>query len=90
MTKCDIKNYLENIYNVPVGAVRTRIQFGLERSDSREFDVFIIFRWGRGSNKKRNHLNQKIKQPDYKVAYVQLSPEGLAAFEAVALTPVFE
>lgn len=25
-----------------------------------------------GSNKKRNHLNQKVKQPDYKVAYVQL------------------
>ncbi|XP_060892535.1 large ribosomal subunit protein uL23m isoform X2 [Labrus mixtus] len=52
MTKCDVKNYLEKIYNVPVGAVRTRIQFG--------------------SNKKRNHLNQKVKQPDYKVAYVQL------------------
>lgn len=28
MTKYDVKNYLENIYNVPVGAVRTRIQFG--------------------------------------------------------------
>lgn len=25
-----------------------------------------------GSNKKRNHLNQKVKKPDYKVAYVQL------------------
>ncbi|XP_044049645.1 39S ribosomal protein L23, mitochondrial isoform X1 [Siniperca chuatsi] len=61
MTKCDVKNYLEKIYNVPVGAVRTRIQFG--------------------SNKKRNHLNQKVKQPDYKVAYVQLSPEEQAAFE---------
>uniref|UniRef100_A0A8C6UKD3 Large ribosomal subunit protein uL23m n=1 Tax=Neogobius melanostomus TaxID=47308 RepID=A0A8C6UKD3_9GOBI len=48
MTKYDIKNYLEKIYNVPVGAVRTRIQFG--------------------SNKKRNHLNQRVKQPDYKVA----------------------
>uniref|UniRef100_A0A671XH44 Large ribosomal subunit protein uL23m n=1 Tax=Sparus aurata TaxID=8175 RepID=A0A671XH44_SPAAU len=53
MTKCDVKNYLEKIYNVPVGAVRTRIQFG--------------------SNKKRNHLSQKVKQPDYKVAYVQLA-----------------
>ncbi|XP_055365687.1 39S ribosomal protein L23, mitochondrial isoform X2 [Betta splendens] len=52
MTKFDVKNYLEKIYDVPVGAVRTRIQFG--------------------SNKKRNHLNQKVKQPDYKVAYVQL------------------
>ncbi|KAG7244502.1 hypothetical protein INR49_030154 [Caranx melampygus] len=52
MTKYDIKNYLEKIYNVPVGAVRTRIQYG--------------------SNKKRNHLNQRVKQPDYKVAYVQL------------------
>lgn len=28
MTKYDIKNYLEKIYNTPVGAVRTRIQFG--------------------------------------------------------------
>lgn len=53
MTKYDIKNYLETIYSVPVGAVRTRIQFG--------------------SNKKRNHLNQRVKQPDYKVAYVQLA-----------------
>ncbi|KAM6393674.1 large ribosomal subunit protein uL23m isoform 2-T2 [Pluvialis apricaria] len=28
MTKVDIKNYLEKIYNVPVAAVRTRIQYG--------------------------------------------------------------
>ena len=28
MTKFDVKNYLEKIYEVPVGAVRTRIQFG--------------------------------------------------------------
>uniref|UniRef100_A0A8C8DF60 Large ribosomal subunit protein uL23m n=1 Tax=Oryzias sinensis TaxID=183150 RepID=A0A8C8DF60_9TELE len=28
MTKYDVKNYLEKIYNVPVGVVRTRIQFG--------------------------------------------------------------
>ncbi|TNN00541.1 hypothetical protein fugu_011787 [Takifugu bimaculatus] len=27
MTKYDVKNYLEKIYEVPVGAVRTRIQF---------------------------------------------------------------
>ncbi|RXM35621.1 39S ribosomal protein L23, mitochondrial [Acipenser ruthenus] len=27
MTKCDVKNYLEKIYSVPVGAVRTRIQY---------------------------------------------------------------
>lgn len=60
MTKCDVKNYLEKIYNVPVGAVRTRIQFG--------------------SNKKRNHLNQKVKQPDYKVAYVQLAQEQTFTF----------
>ncbi|XP_077453398.1 large ribosomal subunit protein uL23m [Stigmatopora argus] len=53
MTKYDIKNYLEKIYNIPVGEVRTRIQFG--------------------SNKKRNHLNQRVKQPDYKVAYVQMA-----------------
>ncbi|KAK5603392.1 hypothetical protein CRENBAI_008565 [Crenichthys baileyi] len=56
MTKYDVKNYLEKIYNVPVGVIRTRIQFG--------------------SNKKRNHLNQKVKQPDYKVAYVQLFMRG--------------
>ncbi|XP_015193709.1 large ribosomal subunit protein uL23m isoform X2 [Lepisosteus oculatus] len=52
MTKCDVKNYLEKIYSVPVGAVRTRIQYC--------------------TNKKRNHLNQRVKRPDYKVAYVQL------------------
>lgn len=28
MTKYDVKNYLEKIYEVPVGVVRTRIQFG--------------------------------------------------------------
>ncbi|XP_028306030.1 large ribosomal subunit protein uL23m [Gouania willdenowi] len=60
MTKCDLKNYLEKIYNVPVGAIRTRIQFG--------------------SNKKRNHLNQKVKQPDYKVAYVQLAQDQTFSF----------
>ncbi|XP_066439180.1 large ribosomal subunit protein uL23m isoform X3 [Eleutherodactylus coqui] len=26
-----------------------------------------------GNNRKRNHLNQRVKTPDYKVAYVQLS-----------------
>ncbi|XP_025071309.1 39S ribosomal protein L23, mitochondrial isoform X2 [Alligator sinensis] len=52
MTRVDVKNYLEKIYNVPVATVRTRIQYG--------------------SNKKRNHKNQKVKSPDYKVAYVQL------------------
>ncbi|XP_035272588.1 39S ribosomal protein L23, mitochondrial [Anguilla anguilla] len=60
MTKCDVKNYLENIYNVPVGAVRTRIQYG--------------------TNKKRNHLNQRVKTPDYKVAYVQLSQQQTFEF----------
>ncbi|XP_030221468.1 large ribosomal subunit protein uL23m [Gadus morhua] len=60
MTKCDVKNYLEKAYSVPVGAVRTRIQFG--------------------SNKKRNHLNQKVKQPDYKVAYVQLAQDQVFVF----------
>ncbi|XP_042157298.1 39S ribosomal protein L23, mitochondrial isoform X2 [Oncorhynchus tshawytscha] len=57
MTKCDVRNYLEKIYNVPVGAVRTRIQYC--------------------TNKKRNHLNQKVKRPDYKVAYVQLVQQRL-------------
>ncbi|NWI12223.1 RM23 protein, partial [Crypturellus soui] len=52
MTKVDIKNYLEKIYNVPVVAVRTRIQHG--------------------AHNRRNHKNQRIKKPDYKVAYVQL------------------
>uniref|UniRef100_A0A8D0GDM0 Large ribosomal subunit protein uL23m n=1 Tax=Sphenodon punctatus TaxID=8508 RepID=A0A8D0GDM0_SPHPU len=53
MTRVEVKNYLESIYNVPVAAVRTRIQFG--------------------SNKQRNHKNQRIKKPDFKVAYVQLA-----------------
>ncbi|XP_067151604.1 large ribosomal subunit protein uL23m [Apteryx mantelli] len=52
MTKVDIKNYLEKIYNVPVVAVRTRIQHG--------------------AHNRRNHKNQRVKKPDYKVAYVQL------------------
>ncbi|XP_067396697.1 large ribosomal subunit protein uL23m isoform X1 [Emydura macquarii macquarii] len=52
MTRVDVKNYLEKIYNVPVSVVRTRIQYG--------------------ANNKRNHKNQKVKIPDYKVAYVQL------------------
>ncbi|XP_068800914.1 large ribosomal subunit protein uL23m [Struthio camelus] len=52
MTKVDIKNYLEKIYNVPVAAVRTRIQYG--------------------AHNRRNHKNQRVKKPDYKVAYVQL------------------
>ncbi|XP_069752944.1 large ribosomal subunit protein uL23m isoform X3 [Narcine bancroftii] len=53
MTKPDVKNYLQGIYNVPVAAVRTRIQYC--------------------TNKKRNHKNQRVKRPDYKVAYVQLN-----------------
>ncbi|KAI1889859.1 hypothetical protein AGOR_G00167260 [Albula goreensis] len=60
MTKCDVRNYLENIYNVPVGAVRTRIQYC--------------------TNKKRNHLNQRVKRPDYKVAYVQLAQQQTFEF----------
>ncbi|XP_074853917.1 large ribosomal subunit protein uL23m isoform X2 [Carettochelys insculpta] len=52
MTRLDVKNYLEKIYNVPVAAVRTRIQYG--------------------ANNKRNYKRQKVKIPDYKVAYVQL------------------
>ncbi|XP_072495593.1 large ribosomal subunit protein uL23m isoform X2 [Notamacropus eugenii] len=53
MTRIDLKNYLQSIYNVPVAAVRTRIQHG--------------------SSKRRDHRNVRIKQPDYKVAYVQLA-----------------
>ncbi|XP_042197598.1 39S ribosomal protein L23, mitochondrial [Callorhinchus milii] len=53
MTKYDVKNYLQSIYDVPVATVRTRIQYC--------------------TNKKRNHMNQRVKRPDYKVAYVQLT-----------------
>ncbi|KAG7468380.1 hypothetical protein MATL_G00142310 [Megalops atlanticus] len=60
MTKCDVKNYLEKIYNVPVATVRTRIQYG--------------------TNKKRNHLNQRVKRPDYKVAYVQMAQQQTFEF----------
>lgn len=28
MTRVDLRNYLERIYNVPVAAVRTRVQYG--------------------------------------------------------------
>lgn len=54
MTKYDVKNYLEKIYNVPVGVVRTRIQFGesshffvLEHRGPvtfSEFGVIVLFR----------------------------------------------
>ncbi|XP_028814506.1 large ribosomal subunit protein uL23m [Denticeps clupeoides] len=60
MTKFDVRNYLQKIYNVPVAAVRTRIQYG--------------------TNKKRNHLNQRVKRPDFKVAYVQLGQEQTFQF----------
>ncbi|XP_062318686.1 large ribosomal subunit protein uL23m [Osmerus eperlanus] len=63
MTKCDVRNYLENIYSVPVAAVRTRIQYC--------------------TNKKRNHLNQKVKRPDYKVAYIQLGQQQTFSFPDV-------
>ncbi|KAM7226106.1 hypothetical protein CapIbe_022251 [Capra ibex] len=53
MSRVDLRNYLERIYNVPVAAVRTRVQHG--------------------SNRRRDHRNVRIKQPDYKVAYVQLA-----------------
>ncbi|KAJ7344367.1 hypothetical protein JRQ81_000317 [Phrynocephalus forsythii] len=53
MTKVELRDYLENIYNVPVAAIRTRIQYG--------------------SRSKKDHKNCRIKQPDFKVAYVQLA-----------------
>ena len=31
MTRVDLRNYLERIYNVPVAAVRTRVQHGGSR-----------------------------------------------------------
>ncbi|PNJ16430.1 MRPL23 isoform 6, partial [Pongo abelii] len=31
MTRVDLRNYLESIYNVPVAAVRTRVQHGSNR-----------------------------------------------------------
>lgn len=31
MTRVDLRNYLEQIYNVPVAAVRTRVQHGSNR-----------------------------------------------------------
>lgn len=33
MTKYDVKNYLEKIYNIPVIEVRTRIEMGATRRD---------------------------------------------------------
>ncbi|KAG9352424.1 hypothetical protein JZ751_020838 [Albula glossodonta] len=40
---------------------------------------------GGSTNKKRNHLNQRVKRPDYKVAYVQLGPGVQVAFDAEPL-----
>uniref|UniRef100_A0A673K6U4 39S ribosomal protein L23, mitochondrial n=1 Tax=Sinocyclocheilus rhinocerous TaxID=307959 RepID=A0A673K6U4_9TELE len=33
-----------------------------------------------GTNKKRNHSNQRVKRPDYKVAYVQLAQQQTFQF----------
>lgn len=33
-----------------------------------------------GTNKKKNHLNQRVKRPDYKVAYVQLAQQQTFQF----------
>ncbi|XP_048829495.1 39S ribosomal protein L23, mitochondrial isoform X2 [Brienomyrus brachyistius] len=32
------------------------------------------------TNKKRNHLNQRVKRPDYKVAYIQLAQQQTFQF----------
>lgn len=39
MTKYDIKNYLEKIYNVPIIDVRTRIQLGKTKRDLKGYIV---------------------------------------------------
>uniref|UniRef100_A0A8C9H783 Large ribosomal subunit protein uL23m n=1 Tax=Piliocolobus tephrosceles TaxID=591936 RepID=A0A8C9H783_9PRIM len=40
MTRVDLRNYLENIYNVPVAAVRTRVQYGSnKRRDHRNVRI---------------------------------------------------
>lgn len=51
-----------------------------------------------GTNKKRNHLNQRVKRPDYKVAYVQLvsvvlfgpTLEGLTQYSLIQIQLKFE
>uniref|UniRef100_A0A2K5MUW6 Large ribosomal subunit protein uL23m n=1 Tax=Cercocebus atys TaxID=9531 RepID=A0A2K5MUW6_CERAT len=40
MTRVDLRNYLESIYNVPVAAVRTRVQYGSnKRRDHRNVRI---------------------------------------------------
>uniref|UniRef100_A0A8D0CDM2 Large ribosomal subunit protein uL23m n=1 Tax=Salvator merianae TaxID=96440 RepID=A0A8D0CDM2_SALMN len=39
MTKVEFKDYLENIYKVPVAAIRTRIQFGQTKKDHKNRTV---------------------------------------------------
>uniref|UniRef100_A0A3B5MVN4 Large ribosomal subunit protein uL23m n=1 Tax=Xiphophorus couchianus TaxID=32473 RepID=A0A3B5MVN4_9TELE len=43
MTKYDVKNYLEKIYNVPVGVIRTRIQFVCPNQTNNHENCFFLF-----------------------------------------------
>ncbi|KAK3525913.1 hypothetical protein QTP70_010968 [Hemibagrus guttatus] len=42
---------------------------------SEAFRKKVVDAYKSGTNKKRNHLNQRVKRPDYKVAYVQLGQQ---------------
>lgn len=58
MTKYDIKNYLEKIYNIPVAVVRTRIQFG---------ECLCAQAWGEGHDIGLFSLSKIIKMRVYQV-----------------------
>ncbi|KAH0620971.1 hypothetical protein JD844_021911 [Phrynosoma platyrhinos] len=104
MTRVELKDYLESIYNVPVATIRTRIQHG-ESSEFMWNNIYISLFQNQitnlfsriqeklssiltGSNKQRDHKNRRIKKPDYKVAYVQLA--GGRTFQFPDLFPETE
>ncbi|XP_038620795.1 39S ribosomal protein L23, mitochondrial [Tachyglossus aculeatus] len=72
----------------PEDTVQFRIPMTMTRIDMRNYLQTIYkvpvatvrTRIQFGSNKKRDHRNQRVKQPDYKVAYVQLAHGQTFAF----------
>ncbi|XP_066524285.1 large ribosomal subunit protein uL23m [Hoplias malabaricus] len=73
---------------LPSDTVQFRISMEMTKFDVRNYleKIYSIpvaavrTRIQYGSNKKRNHLNQRVKKPDYKVAYVQLGQQHTFQF----------
>ncbi|KAM4720864.1 large ribosomal subunit protein uL23m [Rhinophrynus dorsalis] len=58
-------------FRIPLEMTKLDVQNYLQRIYSVPVSA-VRTRIQYGNNRKRNHLNQRVKRPDYKVAYVQL------------------